>query len=133
VTRDYRFADAVRRHWDGGAELIVDGLGEAAREENFAALARCGHWISLGQASGPLQPLSPDWLVHKSATFSRPVVFDYVATPAVLAERAQRLWAALADGSVKLPPIERWSLDAASRAHERIESRATVGALVLTA
>ena len=27
-----------------------DGLGEAAREENFAALARCGHWISLGQA-----------------------------------------------------------------------------------
>jgi NADPH:quinone reductase-like Zn-dependent oxidoreductase len=133
VTRDYRFADAVRGHWDGGAEVIVDGLGEAAREENFAALARCGHWISLGQASGPLQPLSPDWLLHKSATFSRPVVFDYVATPAALAERAQRLWAALADGSVKLPPIERWSLDAASRAHERIESRATVGALVLTA
>ena len=132
VTRDYRFADAVRRLWDGGAELIVDGLGEAARDENFAALARCGHWISLGQASGPLQPLSPDWLVQKSATFSRPVVFDYVATPAVLAERAQRLWAALADGSVRVPPIERWSLDAAARAHERLESRATIGAMVLS-
>jgi hypothetical protein len=67
-----------------------------ARDENFAALARCGHWISLGQASGGLQPISPDWLVQKSATFSRPVVFDCVATPAALAERAQRLWAALA-------------------------------------
>jgi NADPH2:quinone reductase len=132
VTRDYRFADAVRRHWDGGAELIVDGLGEAARDENFAALARCGHWISLGQASGGLQPISPDWLVQKSATFSRPVVFDYVATPAALAERAQRLWAALADGSLRMPPIERWSLDAAARAHERLESRTTVGAVVLT-
>ena len=67
-----------------GADLIVDGLGVAAREENFAALARCGHWISLGQASGPLAPLDPDWLLAKSITFSRPVVFDYVAAPAQL-------------------------------------------------
>jgi NADPH:quinone reductase-like Zn-dependent oxidoreductase len=133
VTRDYRFAGAARRQWPDGAEVIVDGLGEAAREENFAALARCGHWISLGQASGALQPISPDWLVQKSATFSRPVAFDYVATPEAMSERAQRLWAALADGSVKAPPIERWSLDAAARAHERLESRATIGALVLVA
>jgi len=61
------------------------------------------------------------------------VAFDYVATPALMAERAQRLWAVLADGSVKAPPIERWSLDAAARAHERLESRATIGALVLVA
>ena len=133
VSRDYRFADAVRQQWPAGAQVIVDGLGEAARDENFAALARCGHWISLGQASGTLQPISPDWLVQKSATFSRPVAFDYVATPAQMAERAQRLWAALADGSLKAPPIERWSLDAAARAHERLESRATIGALVLVA
>jgi NADPH:quinone reductase len=133
VTRDYRFAAALRGLWPEGADVIVDGLGEAAREENFAALARCGHWISLGQASGGLQPLSPDWLVQKSATFSRPVVFDYVATPLQLAERAQRLWAALADGTLKTPPIERWALDAAPRAHERLESRATIGALVLVA
>ena len=133
VGRDYRFAEAVRQQWPGGAEVIVDGLGEAAREENFAALAHCGHWVSLGQASGALQPISPDWLVQKSATFSRPVAFDYVATPQAMTERAQRLWAALADGSVKAPPIERWSLDAAARAHERLESRATIGALVLVA
>ena len=69
--------------------------------------------------------------MQKSITFSRPVVFDYVATPALLAERAQRLWAALTDGAVRLPPIERWSLDAAARAHERLESRGTIGALVL--
>ena len=133
VTPDYRFASAVRGHWPEGAEVIVDGLGEAARDENFAALARCGHWISLGQASGPLQPISPDWLVQKSATFSRPVVFDYVAAPGQLAERAERVWAALADGTLKAPPIERWALDAAARAHERLESRATIGVLVLVA
>jgi NADPH:quinone reductase-like Zn-dependent oxidoreductase len=130
VGRDYRFADALQRQF-GGAQVIVDGLGDAAREENYAALARCGHWISLGQASGPLQPISPDWLVAKSITFSRPVVFDYVATPARLAERADRLWAALADGTIKPPPIERHALGAAADAHERLESRTRTGMLVL--
>jgi NADPH:quinone reductase-like Zn-dependent oxidoreductase len=122
----------VHGHWAGGAEIVVDGLGEAAADENFAVLARCGHWISLGQASGALQPVSPGRLVQKSATLSCPVVFDYVATPTALTGRAQRLWEALADGSIPVPPIERWSLDSAARAHERLESRATVGAMVLT-
>jgi NADPH:quinone reductase len=133
ITPEHRFANAVQQHFGGGADAIVDGLGEAAREENFAALARCGHWISLGQATGSLQPLSPDWLVQKSISFSRPVVFDFCATPQVLTERAQRLWAALDSGAVKLPPIERWSLDAASQAHARLQSRGTTGALVLVA
>lgn len=130
VTRDYRFADAVQRSC-GGADVVIDGLGDAARDENLAALARRGHWISLGQASGPLAPLAPDALVAKSLSFSRPVVFDYVSTQAQLAERAQRVWSALADGSIRLPPIERFALDAAAQAHARLESRATVGALVL--
>lgn len=130
VTPDYRFAEAVQRDF-GGADVIVDGLGVAAQAENFAALAPCGHWISLGQASGPLEPVSPDALVMKSASFSRPVVFAYIASPAVLATRAARLWAALADGSIRPPPIERYTLDAAAEAHARLESRATSGALVL--
>jgi NADPH:quinone reductase len=133
VTRDYRFADAVQRHFGGGADVIVDGLGEAAREENFDSLAPCGHWISLGNASGALQPIAPGWLLQKSATFSSPVVFAYVASPAALAERAQRVWDALADGTLDRPMIERFSLDAAGQAHARLESRATVGALVLVA
>jgi NADPH:quinone reductase len=129
VGADYRFADAVQKL--GGATVIVDGLGAAAADENLAALARGGHWISLGQASGALPPISPDALVAKSVTFSRPVVFDYVPTRAALAERAQRVWDALADGTLRPPVIERFTLDAAAQAHARLESRASTGALVL--
>jgi NADPH:quinone reductase-like Zn-dependent oxidoreductase len=132
VSSDYRFADAVQRHC-GGADLVVDGLGDAARNENMAALAPCGHWISLGQASGPLQPLDANWLMEKSITFSRPVVFHYVATPEKLAERAGRVWAALAAGTFAAPVMERFALDAAAQAHERLESRASMGSLVLLA
>jgi NADPH2:quinone reductase len=129
VGADYRFADAVQKL--GGANVIVDGLGAAAADENLAALARGGLWISLGQASGALPPISPDALVAKSASFSRPVVFDYVSTRAELAERAQRVWDALADGTLHAPVIERYTLDAAAQAHARLESRASTGALVL--
>ena len=132
VTRDYRFAEAVQR-LAGGADVIVDGLGDAARDENLAALALRGHWISLGQASGPLAPVDPDALLAKSATFSRPVVFHYIAEPRERAERAQRLWDALADGKLKVPAIERFTLDAAAQAHARLESRASIGPLVLLA
>jgi NADPH:quinone reductase-like Zn-dependent oxidoreductase len=132
VTADYRFADAVQRLC-GGADVVVDGLGNAARDENLAALAPCGHWISLGQASGPLDAIDPDALVMKSATFSRPAVFAYTATREALEQRAGRLWAALAEGRVRPPPIERYTLDAAAEAHARLETRATVGALVLVA
>ncbi len=132
VTREHRFADTVQAQF-GGVDVVIDGIGDAAREENFAALARRGHWISLGQASGALQPISADRLVQKSITFSRPVVFDYVATQAELAERATRVWNALADGTLKTPPIERHALGDAAGAHERLESRRTIGALVLIA
>jgi NADPH2:quinone reductase len=60
-------------------------------------------------------------------------VFDYTASPADLTARSGRLWQALADGTLKLPPIERHALGAADAAHRRLESRRTIGALVLIA
>ena len=130
VTADYRFADAVQRLC-GGADVIVDGLGDAAADENFAALAPGGHWISLGQASGPLRPIDPNRLVEKSASFSRPAVFHYVSTAPMLRERAQRVWDALASGAIRVPPVRRYALDAAAQAHADLESRGTIGPLVL--
>jgi NADPH:quinone reductase len=132
VTPDYRFADAVQRQV-GAVDVIVDGLGDAARSENMAAIAPMGHWISLGQASGSLAAIAPDWLTQKSVTLSRPVVFHYTATQQALAERAARVWAALESGALKRPPIEQYALSAAAQAHERLESRKSVGALVLVA
>ncbi|MBC5782682.1 SRPBCC family protein [Ramlibacter sp. USB13] len=130
VARDHRFADAVQA-FCGGADVIVDGLGAAAVDENLAAADRRGHWISLGQASGPLPPLDPDRLLAKSLTFSRPVVFDYVATQRELQERAERVWRALAAGALPAPRIERFALAAAGAAHQKLESRASTGSLVL--
>jgi NADPH:quinone reductase len=130
VTSNYEFSAAVHSIAQG-ADVIIDGLGDAACEENFAALAPCGHWISLGQASGPLKPLSPDWLVTKSVSFSRPVAFAYVATHAVLNQRAERVWKAFQQGILLPVQAEQFALKDAVAAHERLESRQSSGSLVL--
>jgi NADPH:quinone reductase-like Zn-dependent oxidoreductase len=130
VSKNYQFSDAVHSICQG-ADVIIDGLGEEAREENFAALAKCGHWISLGQATGSINEISPHWLVQKSLSFSRPVVFDYVSTQELLDERAQRIWKAYFDGVLKNPAYEEFELQDAYLAHEQLEARLSTGSLLL--
>ena len=132
VTREYNFADAVLRASGGrGADLIVDGLGERGVRDNLASLALFGHWVSVGQASGALPPLASDALVHRSATFSQPVIFHYTADPARLAEMAGRLWQAVQSGIVRPEIGGRFELGSAAEAHRLLESRASRGALLL--
>mgnify|MGYP003694218123 CR=1 FL=1 len=90
ISRDYRFARAVQDATSGrGVDVIYDGLGRAAADENLQALALCGHWVSYGQATGPLAPISAEALSAKSVTLSRPVIFHYTAERAALNEIAQ--------------------------------------------
>ena len=86
----YKFASRMSRR----ADVIYDGLGQAAAPENFAALAMRGHWVSYGQASGPLQPLS----LAEVRTFSQPVLFHFTATH--LQEMAGNVFRALRDGTI---------------------------------
>jgi NADPH:quinone reductase-like Zn-dependent oxidoreductase len=131
--RGLRFADAVLEASNGrGAALIVDGLGEPARNENMRAIATTGHWISVGQAGGPMQPIEPAWFSAKSVTFSRPVIFHYIADARVRREMTGRVFEALRDGRLR-PQISRYALTAAADAHRDLEARRTTGQVVLLA
>jgi NADPH:quinone reductase-like Zn-dependent oxidoreductase len=133
VTPEARFADAVLAATQGrGATLIVDGIGEPAREENMRAIAATGHWISVGQAGGPMRPIEPAWFSGKSVTFSRPVIFHYMADAQVRREMTARVFDALRDGRLR-PQIARYALTAAGDAHRDLEARRTAGQVVLLA
>jgi NADPH:quinone reductase-like Zn-dependent oxidoreductase len=126
VTRTYAFAEQTKQLTGGrGADVIYDGLGRAAAAENLAALAMRGHWVSYGEATGPLEPVS---LGAKSGTLSQPVLFHY--TVEHLQEMAGRVFAALRDGVLR-PDIRRYPLGAAADAHRDLEARRTTGQLVL--
>jgi NADPH:quinone reductase len=123
VTRDYRFASQMKQK----ADVIYDGLGQAAAKENFEALALRGHWVSYGQASGAHDSF-PD-LTAKSGTLSRPVLFHYTAEH--LQEMAGRVFAALRDGVLRTDIRHRYPLAAAADAHRELEARRTTGQIVL--
>jgi NADPH:quinone reductase-like Zn-dependent oxidoreductase len=132
VGRDYRFAPAVKAATNGrGADVIYDGLGRAAMEENLEALALCGHWVSYGQASGPLSSIGPEALAARSTTLSRPVLFHYTAERAALNEIAQQTFEALRAGVLRVEVRHRYPLAAAAEAHRDLEARRTTGPLLL--
>ena len=127
VTRSYAFAETTKQLTGGrGADVIYVGLGREAARENLAALARRGHWVSYGHATGPLEPMS---LAEKSGTFSQPVLFHY--TDEFLQQMAGRVFAALRDGILKPDVRHRYPLGAAADAHRDLEARRTSGQLVL--
>jgi NADPH:quinone reductase len=132
VTRDYVFSDAVRQASGGhGADLIIDGLGQQAMNENIAALAMFGHWVSVGHASGGIAAVDPHLLLAKSATFSAPAVLHYSSDPIRLAQMADRLWNAIQSGAARPCIGARYPLANAREAHRDLESRATRGSLLL--
>jgi NADPH:quinone reductase len=129
VTRSYIFAEKTKQLTGGrGADVIYDGLGRDAAQENLAALATRGHWVSYGQATGALDPVN---LSAKSGTFSQPVLFHYTAD--YLQPMAGRVFAALRDGILKPDVRRRYPLAGAADAHRDLEARRTTGQIVLLA
>jgi NADPH:quinone reductase-like Zn-dependent oxidoreductase len=134
VTADYRFAGQVLEATRGrGADVIYDGLGRDAWQENLEAIAACGHWISYGQASGTLETVPLQTLSSKSITLSRPVLFHYTAERAALQAIAANVFQALRVGAIRADIHQRYPLAAAAQAHQDLESRRTSGQLVLLA
>jgi NADPH:quinone reductase-like Zn-dependent oxidoreductase len=134
VTRDYRFADGVKAATGGrGVDVVYDGLGAAAAEENYATLAVTGHWVSFGHTSGPLAPLDPARQSAKSLRMSRPVLFHYTAEPQRLREMAANVFAMVQRGVLRPVIGQRFPLASAAAAQEAMESRRTVGSIVLIA
>jgi NADPH:quinone reductase len=129
VTRAYSFAEETRRLTRGrGADVIYDGLGAEAAQENLAALAMRGHWVSYGHATGPLPPVS---LSAKSGTLSQPVLFHY--TEDHLQQMAGRVFGAMRDGILTPHVGHRYPLVAAADAHRDLEARRTSGQIILLA
>jgi NADPH:quinone reductase len=134
ITRDYTFADQVKALTQSqGVDIIFDGLGRQAFQENFDSLALCGHWVNFGQTSGASDAVALELLSSKSITLSRPVLFHYTAQRTNLNAIATHLFDKIKQGVLKVPIHHRYPLSAAAQAHSDLEGRKTTGSIVLLA
>lgn len=126
-------ADQVRELTNGrGADVSFDGVGAASWTASLDSLARRGMMVTFGNASGPVPPFSPLELSRRGSLFvTRPTLFDYIVTADERQAAADRLFAALTDGTVKIAVDQRFALADAAEAHRALEARRTTGSTLL--
>jgi len=131
--RDQDVAKTVREITGGaGVPVAYDSVGKDTFEGTLGSLSRRGLFVSYGNASGPVPAFEPARLQRAgSLYFTRPTLFDYAVTTAELDESAAALFAMIASGKVKVEIGQTFGLAEARKAHETLESRATVGASLL--
>jgi NADPH2:quinone reductase len=119
----------------GGAKLpvVYDSIGRDTFMQSLDCLQPRGLMVSFGNASGPVEPISPLVLLQKGSLFlTRPTMHAYTATRAELEAAAGDLFKVVADGSVKIEIKQRFALKDAAEAHRQLEARKTTGSTILT-
>ncbi|HEX6740328.1 MAG TPA: quinone oxidoreductase [Sphingomicrobium sp.] len=119
----------------GGAKLpvVYDSIGRDTFAQSLDCLSPRGLMVTFGNASGPVDPVSPGILAQKGSLFlTRPTLFSYVAARAELESAARELFDVVASGRVKIEVKQRFALKDAAEAHRALEARKTSGSTVLT-
>lgn len=128
------FAKEVKRLTNQhGADLIIDGVGKTTFPGNLEAAALRGNIVIFGAASGPVDPISPNVLMIHSLTVSGGSLFNYILSVEELRLRANAVLEGVKKGWLKLKIDEVFSLDQASKAHQKLENRKSSGKILLSA
>lgn len=115
-----------------GAELIIDGVGKTTFPGNLEAAALRGTIVIYGAASGPADPIAPNLLQRKSLTVAGGSLFNYLLNRDELEMRSRDVLEGLREGWLKLNISQVIPLEDAGMAHEALESRKSIGKIVLT-
>jgi NADPH2:quinone reductase len=129
VVVDYtrpRWPDAVRSGLDGREMTVaLDGVGGEAGRAAFELLARGGRHVLYGWSAGEMTRIETADIVARGLTVTSALV-----RPGSMRELEERALAAAASGRL-VPLVTRFPLAEAAQAHAALQSRATVGKVVL--
>ena len=131
--RTEEIAKTVRDLTDGyGVSVVYDSVGNATFGESLNSLAPRGLFVSFGNATGPLPPISPAELSQRgSLFFTRPSLMHYVAERSDLERSTKAVFEVLSKGDIRPQLKQVFALEHAAAAHEALESRATSGQTIL--
>jgi NADPH2:quinone reductase len=130
--RTENFVERVQAITGGrGVEVAYDSVGKDTFMGSMTCLARLGHMVNFGQASGPVEPIPMSLLFQKSNSVTRPNLFHYLADQPRRQEMATSLFDALAAGVITPGAIHEYRFEDVGRAQHDMEDRKTAGAVIL--
>lgn len=131
--RSEDFVERVQTITGGrGVDVAYDAVGKDTFMGSMTCLARLGHMVNYGQASGPVDPIPMSLLFQKSNSVTRPNLFHYLADRARREAMAASLFDALAKGVITPGAIHEYAFADVGRAQSDMEARKTAGAVILT-
>ena len=124
-------AETMRLTGGRGADLILDAVGKPTFEAGLKCLAPFGHLLLYGRAGGAPDPLNVFRLFEKATKVSGFVLPVVVGMPAVMREGIEKSFALMREGKLKLLVGKSFPLAQATEALRLLQSRQSVGKLVL--
>jgi NADPH2:quinone reductase len=113
--------------------VVYDSVGKSTFVQSLDCLRPRGLMVSFGNASGPVDPISPLILSQKGSLFlTRPTLFHYISTRPELEQSADDLFEMVRSGKVKIAAKQNFPLKDAAEAHRSLEARKTSGSTILT-
>jgi NADPH2:quinone reductase len=128
------FVEEVRKLTAGQKlPVVYDSVGKSTFVQSLDCLRPRGLMVSFGNASGPVDPISPLILSQKGSLFlTRPTLFHYIATRPELEQSANDLFEMMRSGKVKIEAKQSFPLKDAAEAHRALAARKTSGSTILT-
>lgn len=114
-----------------GVKVVYDGVGKATFESSMQSLTKRGHYISFGNASGPVPPLDLNILVPQCLSVHRTSLSSYTATREEFKELMQKTFELVKKGTFKQKIFKIYPLKNANEAHADLEGKKTEGKLIL--
>lgn len=131
--REQNFVEEVRAITGGKmCDVVYDSVGLDTYLGSLDCLRPLGMFVTFGQSSGPIPPISLALLSQKGSLYAtRPTLFTYIAKRADLEAIAGALFDVVASGKVKIEINQSYKLSEAAKAHADLEGRRTTGTSVL--
>ena len=127
------FVAAAREMTNGeGVDLAIDSLGAATLDRTFDAVRALGHIINIGEAEGTPYPNIRERMLPRSQTFTRFSLGNVMDRPDLWVRGIDYVLAALENGWLDVPIVDRIPFENAAEAHRRLESRQVTGKLLLS-
>lgn len=114
----------------GGADIVFNSVGSTLAK-SIRATRNKGRIVTFGMSDANPEPVDPLVLMGTSKSLVGGDLWDYLDTETERCSRSQRLFQALADGILQIPPIEVFLLSDGAAAHRRLENRAFSGKIIL--
>jgi NADPH2:quinone reductase len=131
--RELDFQKEVMRITDNqGVNVVFDSVGKDTIDRSIRCLQKRGLCIMFGASSGQVAGIAPLALAEAgSIYFTRPHLADYIPNAEVINQRMSEIFSLISDGKLRASIHDVYPLSEIQKAHELLESRATLGKFLL--